>query len=324
MYITEQKLAVKATQNAVAFNHYSPKKTKNPLFDDFMSQIQRLNQGLGPDKTITDIIASTVQPVNVLNMGANSTVYNMPNIEGYVLKVEKNASVSPQKIKGHKVEPLKDEFESRNFGQAVCKVTDGVWVLKRQYGVEHSVNNWPEVITYPCKLTLKHALVFLDKINKLSQKDQKAYRHYAESMQYLSQKGYKLDSLNPNNLLVAENSINPIDFFKMPKGKEAYYQNTYFDMVTSLLDCAMFSQYYTLLDKDDKKKLIESTREVVKKTKAAAKASGLSLSEDQYYLYLLKGDKYFGCKLPICGYRARYEHVKHALATENIQITEIN
>ena len=61
---------------------------------------------------------------------------------------------------------------------------------------------------------------------------QTTFDQLAKDVKVLSDKGYKLDSINPNNLLVDEDKqqIHIIDYFKVKSSEQHLYQNSCFDL----------------------------------------------------------------------------------------------
>ena len=166
---------------------------------------------------------------------------------------------------------------------------------------------------HPDRLTKRQANEFLDKLSKLSAFPQKAYEDFAGDIRYLAQKGYKTDPFNPNNLLVTDDAINTIDYFKIPARDPHKFKTSVYDMIYPLLDVALFERYHSLLDNDRKTELLAVSRTIVDKCFRAAAACRLPGQFDGFFVFLSHIDKYFGHALPEKNFRQRLEEANRLL-----------
>lgn len=219
--------------------------------------------------------------------GDFSKVYNIYGFDDYLVKVMKTEGnqVPPSQIKIDGIIPIPDEFEGRNFGQPIGMVKDneGIYVLLRQSGIPHStsysVKDWLYYAFDP-KVSLSHkqAQKFSKDIAQLAQFPDKSYVDFADDLKFLSDKGYKVSSLNPANLLIdyEKKSINPIDIFDNKNIFKITEKNTSYDMIFPLLDVILFQEYFDLLNPKERHALIKNSKTIMNKCQTAAKKVGLS------------------------------------------------
>jgi hypothetical protein len=260
--------------DTVSFGNNSDQGGK--FFQEFNEQLRNSKQ------TLDEAIRRSFSEENLLGEGQNSKVYNIDKIDDFVIKVDKRVG-SIDQLDLTKITPKKDDFEGVNMGQPIGKIANGVYILLRQNGDEHSIKNWTFYVNHPNEITLQHSQKFLQDVEKVSNMPEKAYLEFANSIKRLSKEHCKVDSINPNNLLIDKSSINPIDYFERDNDN---YKNSYFDMICSLLDFRLFDKYHELLDNEQQEKLINASKQVIKKCKEAAQKTNLTTDEQIYLRFL--------------------------------------
>jgi len=128
--------------------------------------------------------------------------------------------------------------------------------------------------------------------------EQSAFDTFAANVKVLDDKGYKLDSINPNNLIVdnEKGTINVIDYFKVKENEHPLYQNSHLDMVSLILDFTLFPEYFDKLDKAHKNELLGNVETILKKSYLAAKKAGLSTDVERYRTFVNTTSKWFPVK----------------------------
>lgn len=196
--------------------------------------------------------------------------------DDYVIKVLKpNANTYPQL----------GELPRYNFGQAVRKIQDNIFILRRQRGVQHGLENWTEV--YLGKdVTKEQAHDFAENIKMISQMPNETFDSFAERTKYITDNGFKSDSINPNNLLIdyENNQINIIDYFRT--NKSIMSKNSYLDMSNSILDAMNFEQICNALPQNERNELIKNAKVILTKCYNSAEKMGLSTDKSVYEEYL--------------------------------------
>ena len=244
--------------------------------------------------SIQDLINMAQTEENKLGQGANSIVYAIPHLDDYVLKVLNKDD--PNKID-------MSEFPSDvNLGQPVWQDDKNprLLILKRIDGKEHSISNWSTTIWdgeqySPLPVTKEQAKLFHSQLNDIASMPQSAFDQLAKNVKILSDKGYKLDSINPNNLLVdkEKQQIHIIDYFKVKPHETHLYQNSYMDLVAVALDFALFPEYYDKMDETEKSNTLQNVKVIRDKMYEGAKNSGLSCDDEKYKKYIRTTSRWF-------------------------------
>ncbi|MBS5803030.1 MAG: hypothetical protein KIC80_08495 [Brachyspira sp.] len=239
-----------------------------------------------------------------IGSGANSVVYDMPFLKGYVLKVlnpEKNTE--PNKI------PLGIFPENVNLGQPVWIHPDNykLIILKKVSGEAHSVADWSKVIYDPAlkaphQITAKQAKEYYAKIMKISQMEQSVFDDFASQLKVLDTTpkfdgekemiGFKTDCINPNNLLVdfKNNKLNIIDYFGKCKPE---HQNSYMDMVAVISDFTLLPEYYDLMKPNQQKQFLKALKTIDEKCFNGAEKVGLTTDKNVFTTFINNTNKYF-------------------------------
>lgn len=233
--------------------------------------------------TLTD---KYMTPENLKGSGANSTVYNMPDYPKYVLKVLNKPD--PNHIN------INDFLVTDNFGQPIWE-ENNVQILKKLDGWEHSSEDWSKIIYDPMlkkpkEVSAEQANEFFRKFSLVASFPESSFQELAKKVKYLDEKEYKIDSINPNNLLVDEKNkrLNVIDFFKiMPWDKpKNVFSNSYFDIVAMVADFTLFPEYYDKLNKEQKSALLKNVDIVNGKALRGAVNSGLSVNINKFKTFI--------------------------------------
>lgn len=231
------------------------------------------------NNSLMQSVLESISEKNIIGEGKNSKVYKFldNSFQKYVIKVLKPSCDST---------PSLNELPRYNFGQAICKIQDNIYVLRKQNGVQHGFVNWRDIVNGK-KLEKEEAKSFLEDLKKISNMPDKTFDSYAEKTKYISENGYKSDSINPNNILIDydKNEINIIDYFKTNK-KYVNLKNCYLDMACNLLDFMNFKKIYNVLSKSEQKEFIESANVIIKKCYESAERVGLSTDKEEYNDFL--------------------------------------
>lgn len=279
--------------------------------EDFRAQLSTLKPQISQEQTrLSQIIKESVNASNLLGEGGNSRVYSIPGIPSYVIKVfKKVGAIDNLKVKA--IVPKEDKLPEKNLGQAIGEILNDnggdILILKRQSGEEHSAKNWSAVVNRKIELTEADSQKFLKDVKKLAEMPDSTYDEMAATIVNLEQKGFKTDSINPNNLLIdyEHNSINVIDFFT---ASNPTHKNSYLDMVFPLLDIPLSDNHQKFWTKAQKDEYTEASKIVVEKCLKAAQKTGLSTNEQTFLDFLTEVDTFFG--IPGNSHRQRYAQFK--------------
>jgi hypothetical protein len=257
--------------------------------------------------TNADVIQKSIKG-KLEGEGENSKVYAISGIPDFVLSVPKsvvdffeNTSSDQSKAMIGEFIPETDPFNGENLGQSIGSIrinlpykispyndTIGAKILVRVKGSQHSIENWPHYVTNQYELTHSHAITFLEKVEKISNMPDESYSKFAEKVKLLSENGYKMDSINPNNLLIHEKDINIVDY-----EKNCDIENSSYDMICSILDLRLFGKFHSLLDENEQKRLINAAKIVIEKSRKAAQKVNLTENKQTYIRYLNDADNIY-------------------------------
>ncbi len=221
-------------------------------------------------------------PENFIGGGANSDVYKFsdPRLENWVMKVYKKGGI------WENYNPLGD----LNMGQDIASCNFDI--LKKVSGTPHSVENWSEHVKGETfQVTRKEALKFLSDLEKIADFPQSSFDDYAKKLKILSDNNYKMDSINPNNLLIdyANKEINIIDF----GSQGAHHKNSAYDLIMPLLDFSLYRSYIHTVDPKNGNHLIQLAKEIINKCTLAAEKNGISTDKTNYLSYIEYLDRRF-------------------------------
>ncbi len=314
----DQQLSLLALNNRNYLNIISFKgagaKNDDLSFDNFDKM-----RKLASIETLDDL-ASNIKEENALGEGLNSRVYSFddPRLSRWALKVDKNEFNNDS---DELFTPTYDEFAGKNMGQEIAVAGNQYRILKKIDAEVHSIDNWSDHVNNDSKVTTAEAKEFLSQLKKVSDLPQETFDSYASRLELLQEKGYKQDSINPNNLLIdyKNQEIYIIDFYK---ADSPVHTNSRLDLINPLLDFSLFNNFYDKLDESERRDLIDSAREVIAKCNMAAKKTDLALDEKTYIDYITEVDKWFGCHLIHKGgdYRSRYNNLKALLEDNSVKL----
>ena len=258
-------------------------------------------------------LTKNISPDNFLGAGANSLVYSFsdPVLSKWALKVDKEPFSNE---KGFVIRKSRDDFYGMNMGQEIARIGDRYRILKKIEGVPHSLLDWSPKINVGEKPSYIESVEFLNSIKKISDFPQSSFDDYAKQLKLLTEKGYKQDSINPNNIIVDydEKKLHIIDSYKVPHPSHA---NSRVDLINVLLDFAFFSQFHEALSDEEKDELVNASKIIILKSNLASKKMGIDQDEKTYLTYLTDVDKWFGPAIKDTGgdYRDRYAKLKEIL-----------
>lgn len=262
--------------------------------------------------TISDL-EENIREENLLGTGANSCVYsfNDKRLSKWALKVDKIPFKPSSKSLFSKTD---DEFKKINIGQEIAKSGDRYRILKKIEGKTHSIKDWSYKVDYDIPISQTEAHQFASSLYEIANFPQSTFDDYANQLKLLGEKGYKQDSINPNNIIVnsKQKKLHIIDSFKAVN--EAHV-NSRVDLINVLLDFSLFDKFYNQLDETGKAELLKSAQTIINKCNIASKKANLPQDEATYLKYLEEVDRWFGIYLVDKGgdYRTRYARMKEII-----------
>lgn len=273
------------------------------LFDSFPQTLQNeLAKGKRFEKLKTFLTAP--DKIFISGTGANSTVYNLPFTDNYVLKIVKDNA--PLDLSKQYIGRFPDTI---NLGQPVWQHPDNprILLLKKIKGEPHSIKDWSKTMYNPqtgqaMNVTSEQAQNYFTQISRIAEMNQSVFDDLATQIKVLdgikkfdndNLPGFKIDSINPNNLMVdyKNNKMNIIDYFA--KENEHHNTNSYLDMVAVISDFPLLPEYKALLKQEEQSKLIEALKIINDKCFNAAAKAGLSTDKNVFMDYINEVHRYF-------------------------------
>jgi len=253
---------------------------------------REISKNIPDGYTIDELISLAQNDNNLRGIGANSKVYNIPYLSDYVLKVLNKKDPNGIDIK---------EFPSDvNLGQPVWQSDKNprLIILKKVEGQEHSIPSWsrtmwaPE-IQKPLNVTKEQSDIYFNCVDRLAQMPQEAFDDICEKVRILDEKDYKVDSINPNNLIVDEDEIHIIDYFKVKPWEKSVYQNSSYDLVAIMLDFTLMSEYFDLMDENQKVQFLKNAKTIFEKVQQGALNSGFTTDVEKFKTFIEETSKWF-------------------------------
>lgn len=198
-----------------------------------------------------------------LGSGNSNTVFEIPNCDDYVLRIETKDIEKAKKANWEESSYIdtEDKKLSINIGQEVglYEIKKGnskiqVQVLKKQKG--ESIGNKPHIVIYNKKAgDLKDGEVpyrdisrkkkYADTLHKVASLPLSSYEKLIDEYQTAHRAGYYFDYQNSNNLLVDKSSkrINLVDMGKSGKAEKPLYEELLYSLINA--------EYYDVYIEDE-------------------------------------------------------------------------
>lgn len=224
------------------------------------------------------IVPEILTEENLLGRGREKDVYKIDKLPDYVLCVIRD-KYNPDKP----ISPFHQCFQTNSVTDTDLPImmnNNGMYIKKNIGGKSHSLPNWLEKFTGAKPLNYEDVQYFMNSLKELSMFPCKSYVNFAKSLQKLNEERVRIDTVNPNNILVDKDlqAINIIDLSskdnKVPLGTVRPI-NGLSDMEAILCDSIMYTTLYDMATDEDKQKLDEYAKTIIKKCAIAAKVSNI-------------------------------------------------
>ena len=154
---------------------------------------------------------------------------------------------------------------------------------------------------HPIEVNQTMAEEYATSIQKISEMNQSVFDRLALSIKTLDEipkhgndniPGFKVDSINPNNLMVdfENNELNIIDYFSKSKPS---HQNSSTDITAIISDFTLMPEYYDLLSPEKQKGLIENIKTIDKKVTDSSNKVGLTTDRNVFKTFINETSKYY-------------------------------
>ena len=293
-------MKINAVSNTYFNNlNFCNKKVTLPIRNDSFEKTvfkgklpHELSKNIPDDCSIDNLILMAQNEENLRGIGANSKVYDIPYLDDYVLKVLNKDD--PNGVALNEFPP------TINLGQPVWQDDKNprLLILKKVKGKEHSIPSWSNTIWQPeiqkpQLVTSEQAQTYYRAVDKLANLAQEAFDELAYKAQLLSEKGYKIDSINPNNLIVDDNEIHIIDYFKVKPWEMDVYQNCSYDLVAIMLDFTLMPEYFEKMSIAQQSQFLKNAKTIFDKVQKGAEFAGFSTDVEIYKTFINETSKWF-------------------------------
>lgn len=177
-----------------------------------------------------ELVDATKDMENLLGVGSNGSVYKIPSLSGFVLKVHTRGWAADEGLS--QIEALTDPFPSLNFGQAVAKLGEGHLILKEQSGIPAGVP-YGEIRSKSGEIG---KLVYEEYLSLAAEMPQQAYDNLARLFLFLNEHHFAFDPSKSNNILldIENGKFNVVDIRRL--GDDQLPNNNFSYMVVALMD----------------------------------------------------------------------------------------
>ena len=282
-----------------------PRENINNSFEALVSKLDEL--GL---KSADSVLLNCTEK-NFLGSGANSNVYKFTDekMENWAIKVLKCPKENSNSLELTKIE---DRLIEMNMGQPIAKFGERILILKRIKGIAHAIPEWASRGKYNIKYTQQEAENLVSQMKKIADFPTSSFDNYAIKLKLLDERGFKMDSFNPNNILVNHKTkeLSIIDYYNSATDTGG---NTVYDLIAPLTDFKNFGDYYSKLTKESQKKVKNIILTLNNKCIDSAKKVGLETNKQKYLDFLKSTDEIF--KLGDLYYRSFCEMEQACLST---------
>lgn len=247
-------------------------------FETFKNTMENV-YGNTPLEDILDEITSDES--NKIGEGSTKTVYEIKGTDYVVGKIK-----GKEREKGAAIKPEENYLTKYNFARPIANNGSDLIVMKKVNGKSHSIPDYGiryyGLVNGTKPITRDDALQFMGQLDKIKDYPIESFIDMAEKMAYLSDNGFKADNINPNNILVDEEtkSFNIIDLFPdklqfiLKKNMQGGL-NSVQDMINITTDAIMQPEYVKVLSPEEQAKLKADTIKVIKKCLFAGKFTNL-------------------------------------------------
>lgn len=217
-----------------------------------------------PNKTVSEILSTVSEHDNFIGEGKESRVYKIEGLDDYVVKLSKNEYDYDPEWYMDPIRPCKDDFPEHNFGQPVATVGFSAKILKKVTGKENGVKSWFSKFEHSTPRTREDAEKILADVTKIASFPQESFNKLAQEIKYLTSKGIKIDSINPNNFLI-DYDKKQISLVDIENKEHKNSKNTMYDLLVPLLDLVAFGEYKELFDEKEMTQFLNSGKIIYKK-----------------------------------------------------------
>lgn len=247
------------------------------------------------------LIKDISNPQNKIGSGFSHSGFVIPGNNEYVLRVS-NSEISKNQFAKYEIKDTEDKNLKINIGQSVAEITlkdkngtkiSDIEVLRRQNGYPLGVKPYSTIYNEDFSIRQgelpyeapERKADYEKSIEAVAKMPVEAFETLLDNINEASDKGYRFDFLNSNNILIDEknNSLNLIDMEK--RGQYSKIDNA--SILYALTNIEYYNTYKSEFDNnpksdDETKKAFENTMEIITKYTTAMKNKGLKFDTQIY------------------------------------------
>lgn len=273
-------------------------------YEDFIKQAKEQFQTDSFEKLSEKIVENADK---LIGQGSAKKVFTIRGINDYVLAIFKREYKIDEPIKPFM--PIEPELPDYNFSQSIAKNNQGFYIMGKVDGESHADPRWFTKIIKSARglnaINNSDAKSFLSQLKNIEKYPLNAYEHLGEEFSYLNENGIRVDSMNPNNIIVDKKKqiFNYIDIFHEQKRFQSLKAplNGVSDMIAMLLDSLLHTNYLSSLAQNDVEDMKSVSEDIIGKCKLAADNVKLSNTIDntRKHVEIIQDitSKQFGIKL---------------------------
>lgn len=261
------------------------KSHDNKSFDEFKKWAQK-SDFLEQIETIAE------QTGRILGSGFEGEVIEIPNNENWVIKRFKRTNLAQMPLEKPTINKIDDIAPNINIGQAVAYIRIPVgrncsktyYILKKQTGQSLGIDK-----TCGNEVSEHNNNLHINSLKKLANAPQSAYDKLVKDINYITQQGYMLDYINPNNLMY-DNEKQEIHIVDV-EDKLYDKTNQYGEMLFCLLDTEYSDRFLISCKEPVKKEEVRQlTENIVNKYFEAMYKNGAKFTKSNIFNLLLESE----------------------------------
>ena len=168
-------------------------------YNDFMAQLQKHY----PNMSLKKLALKIKWFSKNIGEGRESMVYNIPNIDGYCIKIKKDAKLGLFK-ETKPLQETKNDFYGFNFGQPIADNGEGISILLKTKGESYGLKDWYQCYAMKKKPTQAELDKYVNEdMARLSEFPQSSYDDFMKRVSLIKNVSRRhFDFFNPNNFII--------------------------------------------------------------------------------------------------------------------------
>lgn len=297
---------------------FSPRAVSSGVTKPIMPEVTALERSSGFDETLfrntplakfyrehnlqakselKKFLKSHILPEKLLGEGQDYRVYDMG---AYVLRVPKKPKTviaTYDNFSG-----LYQSLSGRNFGQPIADNPSGVQIARKVEGtplLSGLGKNWLDCYTGKTPIGRKEANVYFEHLQQMAGLTDETLTQYVDDVSFLKKKGFRPDTVNPNNLLFDKETgrLNILDIeHRAPRSLSSS------ELVEPLVDDLCLDFYYKHLSPAQREQSMKIISDLYLRVAQISSKAGIEADVPPYVNTLMKEGSEFDYNDPTFRY----------------------